>query len=117
MSEDEEQWIDFEEVRPTDTSPSQRKVTSGVNAYLEEWADNALADYRRKYVRRHRDRQDFLSIHQLKKRIQREVYVKAGVPDENIYSGIFKRVYSAETGVQSARAKRMREVPWISNDG
>lgn len=109
---DEGEWVDFEKARPTDIEPPKRKVTSGVNTYLEEWADKALADHRRKYVRRHRDKQDYLTEHQLKKRIQKEVYVTSGVPDESLFSGLFKRVYSAETGVQSARAKKMRDVPW-----
>lgn len=92
-------------------TPPKRKITSGKNTELESIADAILADYR-KDIRKHSEKQDYLSEHQLKKRMQKEIYVTSGFPDESLFSGIFKRAHNPDGGILSARSKKMRDTPW-----
>jgi len=78
------------------------KLKIGVDEELEEQADALIAADRRTHPATNWGCSyldyPYLAPAQLKTRIQHEVFVSTGVPEEHLYRGVFGRVHNRELG-------------------
>jgi len=84
---------DEEEQLLRDSPDRLSRQGSGDDIELESIADSILAKGRRGTTK-HSELRDYLSRSQLDLRRSREVYPEQGYPEENIYSGLYKRAYN-----------------------
>lgn len=79
------------------------RVSPGVNYDLEERA-NALLREGRRGVTALSEKKDYFTEEQLMLRQSREVLNLNGVPDEAIFSGMYRRAYNPLSGKRPTRA-------------
>jgi len=73
------------------------RIKCGVDWDLESQADELLKKSRAGLTKVS-DKQDFLTTDQLERRREREVYSQNGVPDANLYCGLFRRAWNPFAG-------------------
>lgn len=91
------------------------RCKNGVDYDLEEYADELLAEYRRKRPRREDDDPyEVLSPGQIDRRHSREIYNKNGVPEVELYSGIYRR---ADNPLMRDRPRSVKDMPETDTPG
>lgn len=69
------------------------RKTSGEDIYAEAVANAILARGRRGTTK-HSELRDYLSPSQMALRLSREVYPASGHPEDNLFRGLYRRVYN-----------------------